>query len=129
MMYAYVMFHAWSDGNKRTALLTTDFFFFLNGYTLVLTEDAPYWTRDFYLRCIAPESTPLERIEDACSWFRTRLVPIAPGFGRGTIWIALRAGRFDSIGWKAVLETWLSITSKQFEAFAKKNGPTASDES
>src|SRR5215467_8961459 len=63
MMFAYVLFHAWNDGNKRTALLTTDYFFFLNDYTLVLTEDAPFWTRDFYLRCIDPSSSTIDRIE------------------------------------------------------------------
>ena len=124
MMFAYVLFHAWNDGNKRTALLSTDFFFFLNDYTLVLTEDAPFWTRDFYLRCIDPASTTIERIEEACSWFRERLVPTASGMGRGLLAFLRKNSVLDPIGYELVLETWLAGTAKQFEAFVKKEHPT-----
>ena len=112
MMFAYVLFHAWNDGNKRTALLSTDFFFFLNDYTLVLTEDAPLWTRDFYLRCIDPASTTIERIEEACSWFRERLVPIASGIGRGLLAFLRKNSVLDPIGYELVLENMVSWNRK-----------------
>ena|SRR5437867_1495285 len=44
MMFAYVNFHAWADGNKRTALMTTAFFFFLNQYGFDITSDSADFT-------------------------------------------------------------------------------------
>ena len=41
MMYAYVAFHQFSDGNKRTALMVTSFFFFLNGFIFTLEMILP----------------------------------------------------------------------------------------
>jgi prophage maintenance system killer protein len=125
MMFAYVLFHAWNDGNKRTALLTTDYFFFLNDYTLVLTEDAPFWTRDFYLRCIDPSSSTIDRIEEACSWFRKRLIPIASGMGRGLTAFLVRNNMLDPIGREIILDAWLAGTAKRFAEFERKDRPTA----
>lgn len=124
MMFAYVLFHAWNDGNKRTALLSTDYFFFLNDYTLVLTEDAPFWTRDFYLRCIDPSSTTIDRIEEACSWFRKRLIPIASGMGRGLTAFLVRNNMLDPIGREAILAVWLEGTAKRFAEFERKDRST-----
>jgi len=104
--------------------LTFSFFLMINDYTLVLTEDAPFWTRDFYLRCIDPASTTIERIEEACSWFRERLVPTASGMGRGLLAFLRKNSVLDPIGYEFVLETWLAGTAKQFEAFVKKEHPT-----
>ena len=122
MMYGYVMFHPYADGNKRTALLTTDFFFFLNHYTLVITEDAPEFVRDFYLSCIAENASAIEEIQKACSWLRKRLVPLPSGMTRGLIGLLLRTSQLDNVGWEFILESWLENTAKRFEAFTKKNG-------
>src|SRR5579859_6314736 len=34
LMYGFISFHPFADGNKRTALMTTAFFLFLNGHSL-----------------------------------------------------------------------------------------------
>jgi death-on-curing protein len=44
ILYAYVMDHAFLDGNKRTALMTASFFFFINGYTLNIPDNSPEFT-------------------------------------------------------------------------------------
>jgi len=77
-----------------------------------LTEDAPFWTRDFYLRCIDPASTTIERIEEACSWFRERLVPMASGMGRGLLAFLRKNSVLDPIGYELVLENMVSWNRK-----------------
>ena len=44
ILFAYTINHAFLDGNKRTALMTSSFFFFLNGYNLNIPEDSPEFT-------------------------------------------------------------------------------------
>jgi len=41
ILYAYTIDHAFLDGNKRTALMTTSFFFFINGYLFSIPDDSP----------------------------------------------------------------------------------------
>ncbi len=41
ILYAYIIFHLFVDGNKRTALMTSSFFFFINGYSLGIPDDSP----------------------------------------------------------------------------------------
>ncbi len=62
MMYAYATFHAFADGNKRTALMTTDFFLFLNQYDFELTSDAPEFTRDLTNRCLDKPHSSIDEI-------------------------------------------------------------------
>jgi death-on-curing protein len=52
LMYAYTCFHPYSDGNKRTALMTTSFFFELNSYSLDIPDDAPEFARELALRTL-----------------------------------------------------------------------------
>ena len=53
MMYAYISFHPFADGNKRTGLMTTSFFFLINGYTFTITSDAPEFAVETARRCEA----------------------------------------------------------------------------
>jgi death-on-curing protein len=52
LMYGFITFHPFTDGNKRTALMTTAFFFFLNGHTLLIGSDAPEFTKSIAERCL-----------------------------------------------------------------------------
>jgi death-on-curing protein len=52
LMYAYTCFHPYSDGNKRTALMTTSFFLELNSYSLDIPDDAPEFARGLALRTL-----------------------------------------------------------------------------
>ncbi len=74
MMYAYISFHPFADGNKRTGLMTTSFFFLINGYTFRITDDAPEFAVETAKRCEAEGghsiSVEIERIE---KWLRPRL--------------------------------------------------------
>ena len=51
MMYAYISFHPFADGNKRTGLMTNSFFFVINGYTFTITSDAPEFAVETARRC------------------------------------------------------------------------------
>ncbi len=55
LMYGFITFHPFADGNKRTALMTTAFFFFLNGHTLLISPDAPEFTKSIAERCLDSE--------------------------------------------------------------------------
>src|SRR5437879_5801300 len=73
MTFAYVNFHAFNDGNKRTALLATSFFFFLNGYVFDIPTDAPDFTVEVAERwenLVNPE--PIIEIERIVPWLRSR---------------------------------------------------------
>jgi death-on-curing protein len=52
LMYAYVCFHPFSDGNKRTALMATSFFLSLNACQFDIPHDAPEFARDLAVRTI-----------------------------------------------------------------------------
>jgi death-on-curing protein len=44
LMHSIISFHPFVDGNKRTALLTTDFYLSWNGYDLIIPNDADLFT-------------------------------------------------------------------------------------
>lgn len=44
LMHSIICFHPFVDGNKRTALLTTDFYLSWNGYDLIIPNDADLFT-------------------------------------------------------------------------------------
>jgi death-on-curing protein len=44
LMHSIISFHPFVDGNKRTALLTTDFYLSWNGYDLIIPNDADIFT-------------------------------------------------------------------------------------
>ncbi len=65
-MYAYISFHPFADGNKRTSLMTTSFFFFINGYTFEITDDAPDFAVENRSRLLLPVSLPASGIVFHC---------------------------------------------------------------
>ncbi len=74
MMYAYITFHPFADGNKRTGLMTASFFLLINGYTFRITDDAPEFAVETARRCEAEEGhSPSEEIERIATWMRPRV--------------------------------------------------------
>jgi len=74
MMYAYITFHPFADGNKRTSLMTTSFFFFINGYKFRITDDAPDFALETARRCEREVGhSPSEEIERISNWLKTRI--------------------------------------------------------
>lgn len=57
ILYSFVTFHPYADGNKRTSLVTASFFLFLNGYSFDIPNDAPEFTKNVALRCLDSEET------------------------------------------------------------------------
>jgi death-on-curing family protein len=74
LMYAYINFHPFTDGNKRTALMTTTFFCFINGYEMTITDDAPEFTRDVARRTAdnLDHDTAAE-IQNISDWLEPRM--------------------------------------------------------
>lgn len=46
LMHSIISFHPFVDGNKRTALLSTDFYLHWNGYNFIIPSDADDFTID-----------------------------------------------------------------------------------
>jgi len=71
LMYAYTCFHPYSDGNKRTALMTTSFFLELNSYSLHIPDDAPEFARGLALRTLDTAGhDPSFEIKRVADWLR-----------------------------------------------------------
>lgn len=124
LMYGYVTFHPFADGNKRTALMTTSMFFFLNQYVLRITDDAPEFTRDLAISCITENNPAIDEIYKVASWLRTRIVPVPSGLARALVRFLVNNTSLDEDGWEILLSSWLKATTKRFEELSKKNGPT-----
>jgi death-on-curing protein len=74
LMYAYTCFHPYSDGNKRTALMTTAFFLELNSYSLDIPDDAPEFARELALRTLDTAGhDPSLEIRRVGTWLRMRV--------------------------------------------------------
>ena len=52
IFYSFVSFHPFADGNKRTSLVATSFFLFMNGYQFDIPDDAPEFAKSVALRCL-----------------------------------------------------------------------------
>ena len=74
ILYAYIVFHPFVDGNKRTALMTSSFFFFMNGLTLKIPDDSPEFTVSVAERAPDPGLSPQEEIERIANWFKPNVV-------------------------------------------------------
>lgn len=73
-MYAYISFHPFADGNKRTSLMTTSFFFFINGYTFRIADDSPEFAVETTRRCEREEGhNPTEEIERIANWIKPKV--------------------------------------------------------
>ena len=120
MMFAYVNFHAWADGNKRTALMSTAFFFFLNQYGFNITLDSPDFTVEIAESWIKNNTNPpIVEIRKIADWLRPRVA--LPGLSYAVNRFSMRNTKLDDKSWEIFLEPWIDITSEQIKAIGKKN--------
>ena len=119
-MFAYVNFHAWADGNKRTALMTTAFFFFLNQYRFDITQDSADFTlevADSWIR--NPTAPPIQEIQKIANWLRPRVA--SSGLLRGVGRFIIENTKLDEESWESLLKPWIETTSKQIDLLSKKH--------
>lgn len=67
LLHSIIVFHPFIDGNKRTALLATDLFLSLNGYTFKFPKDAVEFTLAIAKLEIEDMATIAGWIERACT--------------------------------------------------------------
>jgi len=120
LMFAYVNFHPFADGNKRTALMTTSFFFFLNKYAFNITADSPDFTLEIAESWARNTNPPIVEIEKIVTWLRPRVAPL-PASLRALLDFGMRNTRLDQKGWDVALKPWIDRTSKEFAKLTKKN--------
>lgn len=121
MMYAYITFHPFADGNKRTSLMTTSFFFFINGYTFRITDDAPDFALETARRCERPEGhSPTEEITRISNWLKSKVgysVPTLATYRRVRGRLASDATTQDLLqakGWNTYYLLWRIGTTQRF---------------
>src|SRR6266487_436851 len=120
LMFAYINFHAWADGNKRTALMTTAFFFHLNQYGFDITEDSPDFTLEVAKRWIEnPTAQPLDEIAHIVNWLRPKVA--SPGLSRSVGRFMINNTALDQKGWDIALKPWIDRTSKRIELLSFKH--------
>ena len=73
LLHSLILYHAFVDGNKRTAVLSTLVFLDLNGYTI-------RWEQNEALHFVLDLTTHQIDIEDAVTFLRSKMHPkdIAP---------------------------------------------------
>lgn len=60
ILYSFISFHPFADGNKRTSLVATSYFLFMNGYSFDIPEDAPEFTKSVAVRCLDTKDHSVE---------------------------------------------------------------------
>ena len=69
ILYSLISFHPYADGNKRTSLVVTSYFCFMNGYSFAIPDDAPEFTKSVAERCLdTVEHSPKEEVERIRDW-------------------------------------------------------------
>lgn len=63
ILYSYITFHPFVDGNKRTAFETTKIFLRLNGYELIAPEDGVDFTK-------AIADGKITKVEEIAGWLK-----------------------------------------------------------
>lgn len=63
ILYSYITFHPFVDGNKRTAFETTKIFLLLNGYELIAPEDGVDFTK-------AIADGKITKVEEIAGWLK-----------------------------------------------------------
>ncbi len=122
ILYAYTIDHAFLDGNKRTALMTTSFFFFINGYLFSIPDDSPEFTVSI-VEAAAKEPTIVEdEINRIANWLQpqvstTRLWRLLYRLIRGSLPKDAGAGAlFHHPAWNRYYNLWRDETAKRFKA-------------
>ena len=69
LIYAFITFHPYADGNKRTALVSAAFFLFQNRYVLRITEETPEFLRAVADRVLdSADHSPMSEIRKIADW-------------------------------------------------------------
>jgi len=120
-MYAYITFHPFADGNKRTSLMTTSFFFFINGYTFRISDDAPDFALETARRCEREEGhSPLEEIERISRWLKSKVGYSVLTFStyrrvrKGLPQSATTEALLQAKGWNTYYLLWRIETTQRF---------------
>lgn len=121
LMYALINFHPFTDGNKRTALMATAFFCFINGYELTITNDAPEFTKSVATRTADnPDHDTKLEIQNIADWLKPRMYTNA--LLRLTfrlMYFGLRNSNEDVIfasrSWQVYYRTWYNETMKRLK--------------
>ncbi len=122
ILYSYITFHPFVDGNKRTALMTASFFFFINGHTLFIPDDSADFTLSIAERAgLEPKPTPGEEIERIAAWLRPNVHrPILSSFVYHLIRNSLPPGSdtqalLNHPQWDRYYQTWRIATTERFK--------------
>lgn len=74
ILYSFIAFHPYTDGNKRTSLIVTSLFCFMNGYALSIPDDAPDFTKSVAVRCLdTTEHSAAEEVKRIEEWLLPNL--------------------------------------------------------
>jgi len=69
ILYSFISFHPYADGNKRTSLIATSYFCFMNGWSFAIPDDAPEFTRGVAQRVLdATEHSVKDEVERIRDW-------------------------------------------------------------
>ncbi len=134
MMYAYITFHPFADGNKRTSLMTTSFFFFINGYRFRVTDDAPEFALETAKRCEREEGhAPSEEIERISNWLKSRVgfsIITRAAYRTVRRRLAQSATTLDLLqakGWDTYYILWRIETTERFAELVGRKTPGAGE--
>lgn len=126
LMYAYINFHPFTDGNKRTALMTASFFFFINGYRFSIPNNAPEFTKDIATRTAdTPDHEPSIEIGRISNWLKpsvnaSRSMRLLYLVVKSTLpQNATEDMVFASPAWRAYFETWHTSTTERIHRLRK----------
>lgn len=130
MTYAYITFHPFADGNKRTALMVTSFFLFINGYSLQITDDSPDFALQVAQRCSDDRHNPTEEIERISDWLRPKItqpVLMTSTYRRARSRLPQNAGFMDLLKsslWLTYYVLWRIETTNRFRELLNLKGKT-----
>jgi death-on-curing protein len=116
LMYGFISFHPFADGNKRTALMTTAFFLFLNGHSLEIKEDAPDFTKRVAERCLDSAHDTDEEIARIAGWILKNTT--SGGVTRQLYKIKLKNPLFGELLMLFAVQFWNAGVREVFRRFA-----------
>ncbi len=122
ILYFYIIFHPFLDGNKRTALMTASYFFFINGRTLFIPNDSADFTLGIAERAgLEPKPTPHDEIERIAAWLEPNVRrPLLSRFAYYLIRSTLPSGSDTQAllkhpAWDRYYQTWRIATTERFK--------------
>jgi hypothetical protein len=115
LMYGFISFHPFADGNKSTALMTTAFFLFLNGHSLEIKADAPEFTKSVAVRCLDSAHDTDEEIARIANWVKKNTT--SGGLTRQLYKIKLKNPLLGELLMLVAMESWNAGARNIFRKF------------